>query len=107
MATALRARASTMGSARIPIGSGSRPRPGVQHSQARDAAAARHRHGATICDRALRLGVTSVRIATHCTEADIARQHIERRRKLGMDVVRLPDDGAHDRAGGARRSRRS
>ncbi len=33
------------------------------------------------------LGVTSVRIATHCTEADIARQHIEAARNLGMDTV--------------------
>jgi 4-hydroxy 2-oxovalerate aldolase len=36
--------------------------------------------------RAYDLGVTSVRIATHCTEADIARQHIGFARKLGMDV---------------------
>ena len=36
--------------------------------------------------RAFDLGVTSVRIATHCTEADIARQHIGFARKLGMDV---------------------
>jgi 4-hydroxy 2-oxovalerate aldolase len=36
--------------------------------------------------RAHDLGVTSVRIATHCTEADIARQHIGYARKLGMDV---------------------
>ncbi|HEU4625718.1 MAG TPA: 4-hydroxy-2-oxovalerate aldolase [Steroidobacteraceae bacterium] len=33
------------------------------------------------------LGVRSVRIATHCTEADIARQHIEAARHLGMDTV--------------------
>src|SRR5215468_1012333 len=36
--------------------------------------------------RAYGLGVRSVRIATHCTEADVARQHIEAARALGMDV---------------------
>ncbi|QUD90345.1 4-hydroxy-2-oxovalerate aldolase [Phenylobacterium montanum] len=36
--------------------------------------------------RAYELGVRSVRIATHCTEADVARQHIEAARSLGMDV---------------------
>lgn len=43
----------------------------------------------TIADlkRAFGLGVRSVRIATHCTEADIAKQHIEAARKLGMDTV--------------------
>jgi 4-hydroxy 2-oxovalerate aldolase len=36
---------------------------------------------------AYEMGVRSVRIATHCTEADIARQHIEAARRLGMDVA--------------------
>lgn len=31
-------------------------------------------------------GITSIRIATHCTEADIADQHIAAARGLGMDV---------------------
>lgn len=35
---------------------------------------------------AYEVGVRSVRVATHCTEADISRQHIEYARKLGMDV---------------------
>ncbi|AUW60574.1 4-hydroxy-2-oxovalerate aldolase (plasmid) [Sphingobium sp. SCG-1] len=36
--------------------------------------------------QAYSLGVRSVRIATHCTEADVSRQHIEYARSLGMDV---------------------
>lgn len=37
--------------------------------------------------RAYDLGVRSVRIATHCTEADVSRQHIEYARELGMDTI--------------------
>ncbi|MEM9729197.1 MAG: 4-hydroxy-2-oxovalerate aldolase, partial [Myxococcota bacterium] len=32
-------------------------------------------------------GIQSVRVATHCTEADIAKQHIETARALGLDTV--------------------
>ncbi|WP_405730350.1 4-hydroxy-2-oxovalerate aldolase [Streptomyces sp. NBC_00028] len=36
--------------------------------------------------RAYALGVRSVRVATHCTEADVSAQHIATARELGMDV---------------------
>lgn len=37
-------------------------------------------------ERAHDLGVRSVRVATHCTEADVAAQHIAAARKMGLDV---------------------
>ena len=36
---------------------------------------------------AVAAGIRSVRIATHCTEADLARQHIEAARSLDIDVA--------------------
>jgi 4-hydroxy 2-oxovalerate aldolase len=36
--------------------------------------------------RAHDLGVRSVRVATHCTEADVSAEHITTARELGMDV---------------------
>lgn len=49
------------------------------------------------------LGVRSVRVATHCTEADVSAQHISTARELGMDVAGFlmmshmapPDELAH------------
>ncbi|MCY9878680.1 4-hydroxy-2-oxovalerate aldolase [Vibrio natriegens] len=38
-------------------------------------------------DNAYNAGARIVRVATHCTEADVSRQHIEHARKLGMDTV--------------------
>ncbi|MFZ9885891.1 MAG: 4-hydroxy-2-oxovalerate aldolase [Myxococcota bacterium] len=38
-------------------------------------------------ERAHSSGVDTVRIATHCTEADIAKQHIEAARAMGLDTV--------------------
>ncbi len=36
---------------------------------------------------AYQAGARIVRVATHCTEADVSRQHIEYARELGMDTV--------------------
>ena len=33
------------------------------------------------------IGVSTIRVATHCTEADVSEQHIGMARKLGMDTV--------------------
>ena len=36
---------------------------------------------------AMDLGVSTIRVATHCTEADVSEQHIGLARKLGLDTV--------------------
>ena len=36
---------------------------------------------------AIDLGVSTIRVATHCTEADVSEQHIGLARKLGLDTV--------------------
>lgn len=43
----------------------------------------------TIADlkQAVELGIRSVRVATHCTEADVSAQHISTARELGLDVA--------------------
>ena len=33
------------------------------------------------------LGVSTIRVATHCTEADVSEQHIRKSRELGLDTV--------------------
>jgi len=33
------------------------------------------------------LGVSTIRVATHCTEADVSEQHIQLSRELGLDTV--------------------
>ena len=38
-------------------------------------------------EMAIDCGIDTVRIATHCTEADVARQHIEFSRQAGLDTV--------------------
>jgi 4-hydroxy 2-oxovalerate aldolase len=38
-------------------------------------------------DQAIEAGIKSIRIATHCTEADVAREHIAHARHRGIDVA--------------------
>jgi 4-hydroxy 2-oxovalerate aldolase len=38
-------------------------------------------------DNAYKAGARVVRVATHCTEADVSKQHIQHARELGMDTV--------------------
>lgn len=38
-------------------------------------------------DMAIEAGIDTIRIATHCTEADVSKQHIEAARERGLDTV--------------------
>lgn len=38
-------------------------------------------------DMAYDCGIKTIRVATHCTEADVSEQHIKHARKLGLDTV--------------------
>ena len=40
-------------------------------------------------------GVNTIRVATHCTEADVSEQHIGMAAKMEMDTVGFPYDGAY------------
>ena len=52
-------------------------------------------------------GVATIRVATHCTEADVSEQHIARARKLGLDTVGFLMMAHMVDAGGAARARAS
>jgi len=52
------------------------------------------------------LGVGTIRVATHCTEADVSEQHITKSRALGLDTVGVFDDGAHGQPGKSWSARR-
>ena len=57
--------------------------------------------------RAYDLGVRSVRIATHCTEADVSQAAYRGRAQSGHGRLRLPDDEPHDPRPNRSRSRPS
>ncbi len=77
---------STTARARTPTGNGSRRRPRSSSAPRSPPCCCPASAPIDDLEHAYDLGVRSVRIATHCTEADISAQHIAAARELGMDV---------------------
>ena len=80
--------------------------PAAEARQGLGAAAAGHRHRRAPAAWRYDCGVGTIRVATHCTEADVSEQHIGARAQARARHGRLPDDGAHDRRRRSSRSRR-
>ncbi len=46
-------------------------------------------------ERAVEHGISTVRVATHCTEADCSQQHITKAKEMGLDTVWFFNDGTY------------
>ena len=61
--------------------------PKLQAGQGLRAAAARASAPSSTCGWRTTAASSTIRVATHCTEADVSEQHIALSRKLGLDTV--------------------